>query len=230
MGILFVSCAIILVSFTAIFVSFRIKVIRLRLLRAEITDSAARDATYDLAFQAALADLIIRATSAEIELSDLVVSADSVEIASARAQIEFVRAEIATMADRSERLKHAAQAELEAIAARADRIAIRMYLGSNIRDDNIIRTAKPPVLAEYVLELLVSPEWGESVAGDFFEKFQRKFDRVNKKNGAFAAKFDYCWQVVRSAPGLLRLRFGWVVALSGLVEIFDVFSKHWHGR
>jgi hypothetical protein len=89
---------------------------------------------------------------------------------------------------------------------------------------------EPPALAQFALELLASPDWTESAAGDFFEKFERKHRRVTTKHGVFAAKLDYCWQVGRSAPGLLRIRFWHLAALAGIAKLFDALQKYWMAK
>jgi hypothetical protein len=64
---------------------------------------------------------------------------------------------------------------------------------------------KPPRIAQFLLELLAPVGWSEAVVGDFFELYERKFRRVAGKHGALLARVDYWWQVLRSAPGLLRI-------------------------
>lgn len=90
-----------------------------------------------------------------------------------------------------------------------------------------IQESKPPTMAQYLLELLASPDWSEAASGDFFEKYDLKFRRVRTKHGVLAAKLDYWWQVVRSAPGLLRIRLRDLAALAGLAKVFDVLHKYW---
>ena len=84
---------------------------------------------------------------------------------------------------------------------------------------------KPPASAQFILELLASPEWSDNAAGDFFERYQRKFKRVRSKHGVFAAKADYWWQVLRSTPGLLNIRFRNVAAVAAIAKLFETLYR-----
>jgi hypothetical protein len=94
-----------------------------------------------------------------------------------------------------------------------------------IRSEN--HRSKPPALAEYLLELLASPELSESAAGDFFEKYNRKFKRVRAKHGVYKARLDYWWQVARSVPGLLRIRIRHFAIIGIAAKIFQITEKYW---
>lgn len=93
-----------------------------------------------------------------------------------------------------------------------------------------IQDSKPPASAQYLLELLASPDWSEAAAGDFFEKYERKFHRVRTKHSVFLAKVDYWWQVLHSTPGLLRIRLRDLAALGGIAKLFDVLQKYWAAK
>lgn len=128
--------------------------------------------------------------------------------------------------DLSAHIKRTADAARARTLGRIDPRARRIILDSlSLRDRKSAQASSPPALAEYLLELLASPEWSEAAAGDFFEKHHRKFCRVRDKHGALAAKADYWWQVVRSAPGLLRIRFRHLAALAGIAKVFAVIEK-----
>jgi hypothetical protein len=77
---------------------------------------------------------------------------------------------------------------------------------------------KPPFAAQYVLELLAPAHWGEAAAGDFFERYERKFRLVAGKYGVLLAQVDYWWQVLRSAPGLIQLRLEQTLASVRSIE------------
>lgn len=93
-----------------------------------------------------------------------------------------------------------------------------------------VQQSKAPASAQYLLELMASPDWSEAVSGDFFERYERKFYRVRTKHGILLAKIDYWWQVLRSAPGLLRIRFRDSAALAGIAKLFDVLQKYWAAK
>jgi hypothetical protein len=74
-----------------------------------------------------------------------------------------------------------------------------------IADESLEKINRPPVCAEYFLGLLASPG-SDDVLGDFWERHQRQFNLVLTKRGVHLAQLDYWWQVLRSVPGLMRIR------------------------
>lgn len=93
-----------------------------------------------------------------------------------------------------------------------------------------VREPTPPSAAQYLLELLAPADWSEAAAGDFFERYEHKFRRVSTKHGVLLAKVDYWWQVLRSASGLLRIRFRDLAILGGLTKLVDVLREYWAAR
>jgi hypothetical protein len=88
----------------------------------------------------------------------------------------------------------------------------------------------PPSAAQYLLELLAPADWSETAVGDLFELYERRFRRVSGKYGLFRAKVHYWVMVLRSAPGLLRIRSRHLAALAGIVKLLEVLRKHWVAR
>jgi hypothetical protein len=93
----------------------------------------------------------------------------------------------------------------------------RLWADNSARREIDSQRSEPPVLAQYLLEHLAHAEWSKEAAGGFFERYQRKFNRVHNKHGLAAAKFDY-WQVLRSVPGLLRIRFIHLLMATGIAQ------------
>ena len=62
----------------------------------------------------------------------------------------------------------------------------------------------PPVFAEHLLKALAGRD--EAIVGDFLERHQRQFDKTLTKRVGRLAQLDYWWQVLRSIPGLVRIR------------------------
>jgi hypothetical protein len=144
-----------------------------------------------------------------------------------RAEVEYARAERTyARAERTLARTEQALADCEPIDL-LDIMTLTVRRVALFAMSDELRTPKPPALAEYCLELLASPEWSEAAAGDFFEMYERKFRRVRGRHGVIAAKFDYWWQVLRAAPGLLRIRISHLAVAGGLAKAVQVVEKYW---
>lgn len=145
--------------------------------------------------------------------------------------------------DRESVARQLADAEIIIAATEAKRVSLRadidehyaqiepFYRGlSGWRDrsrGSDSRFSHPPGLPCFLLELLITPELSECVVGDLFEQHERKYRRVSSKFGAFAARVDFWWQVIRSVPRLLDLRLRNVAVFAVLLEIIQ---KYWSTR
>lgn len=80
----------------------------------------------------------------------------------------------------------------------------------------------PLAKADYLLKLITPPGRNEEFAGDLFEEYQR----VLCKHGVRKANFYYWWQVIRSIPGMLNIRFRSLAMFGGLAKLYGELHKY----
>ena len=80
----------------------------------------------------------------------------------------------------------------------------------------------PPLRAEYLLDLITPPDRTEEFAGDLFEKYQR----IRAKHSVRKSNFYYWWQVIRSIPGMFRIKFTSLTIFAGLAKLYRELSKY----
>ena len=80
----------------------------------------------------------------------------------------------------------------------------------------------PPATADYLLALITPPGCSEEFTGDLFEKYQR----VVCTHGVPKANFYYRWQVIRSIPGMLNIKFRSLAIFGGLAKLYGELHKY----